>query len=125
VDWDSALNSVGGKRDLLRDLVDIYLEEAPRLLRDARRAIDAADADALRIAAHTLKGSSRYFGRNRVEELAFHIEKIAARRETAGADAYWQQLQAALAELLPLLQHFEVNPTIQSDNAAPVEQGRE
>jgi two-component system, sensor histidine kinase and response regulator len=111
VDWESALNSVGGKRDLLQDLVEIYLEEAPRLLREARLAIEGLDATGLRLAAHTLKGSSRYFGQNRVGEIAYALEKMATRHEFEAAAMRWDELAAALSELLPLIKKFDAQLT--------------
>jgi HPt (histidine-containing phosphotransfer) domain-containing protein len=71
-------------------LVDTFLREAPALLETLRGALEAADAQQLRRAAHTLKSNGRVFGATRLAELCRELEVMAK----AGT------LMAA-AELLP------------------------
>jgi PAS domain S-box-containing protein len=84
VDWSVALDAVQGDRNLLADLVQAFAEEAPRLLGEMRGAADRKDAPALRHAAHTLKGSLRYFGAVSLYEAAYRLE-IAGRDGTLDA----------------------------------------
>ena len=65
VDWDVARDVVGGDSELLASVVEAFLQEAPQQMAAIYRAIDAADAKTLGRAAHTLKGSLRYFVRGR------------------------------------------------------------
>ncbi|MBA3945548.1 MAG: PAS domain-containing protein [Herpetosiphonaceae bacterium] len=51
-----------GMPDLLSELVDLFMDEAPRLITAIRAAITMGDAGALRVAAHTLKGCSSNLG---------------------------------------------------------------
>ena len=77
VDWDVALQQVEGRQSLLRDLAKLFIQEGPRLLSDAEQAAAAKDVKALRIAAHTLKGSLRYFGPTESHSLASQLEQHA------------------------------------------------
>ena len=52
------------------------LEESPRLLATVRSAAAARDATQLRLSAHTLKGTLRYFGETSAYDAAQHLERM-------------------------------------------------
>jgi two-component system sensor histidine kinase/response regulator len=89
IDWQTALRSVGGDKELLRDVAGVFLSEAPTLLDQIRRALDEEKpADAQR-AAHTLKSSLRTLGCPQAGELAWELEQSCT---TAGVHALFQLL---------------------------------
>ncbi len=105
IDWAVARKAVRGDERLLDTIVETALGEIPQLLAEIRRAADAGDAHALRLAAHTLKGSIRYFGAQPVFELAVRLEAMGqgGRLEGVGEvvsflDRSSGELMAALAE---------------------------
>ena len=61
VDWNAALEAVDGEQELLHTLVQAVVDEMPKMITAVRRAVDGRDPDGLGTAAHTLKGSLRYF----------------------------------------------------------------
>ena len=65
VDWPKALAVVQGDRDLLREVVQAFLVEAPQWLDDVRSSIGEGDRNVLQRTAHTIKGSMRVFGTQR------------------------------------------------------------
>src|SRR5207248_10364829 len=62
LDRAAILARVEGDTTLLREVTDLFLEDAPRLLAEIRDAISRKDAKALERAAHALKGSIANFG---------------------------------------------------------------
>jgi len=76
LDWAEALRGVKEDHALLKVVVEAVLDEAPRLLTAIRQAITAGDAAALRLAAHTLKGSIRHFGETGAFEHACRLEMM-------------------------------------------------
>lgn len=62
-----------GDDSFLRDLIQIFLEDAPLRLAEIEESLTRGDSRKLTIAAHSLKGSSANFGaeqfRNRCEEI--------------------------------------------------------
>jgi HPt (histidine-containing phosphotransfer) domain-containing protein len=52
-----ALAHTGGDRELLRQLAAMFRTDAAAALRRIKRALDARDGEALRMSAHSLKGS--------------------------------------------------------------------
>jgi CheY-like chemotaxis protein len=77
VDWEEALRSMRGDHDLLREVVMATLHELPQRMADVDRALNDNDADALRLAAHGLKGCVRYFGDLPLYRQALEIEALA------------------------------------------------
>ena len=91
---------------MLRDLVQAFLEEQPRRADEIRKAIDTADWELLHRAAHTIKGSMRYFGASAVFDRAFGLEQLAARKTLDGAEEIFSLLKQELAKLLPHLINY-------------------
>ena len=63
-DWTTAVAAVRGDARLRMIVAQAAVEEIPHLLSALHQAVTNEDAMALRLAAHTCKGSVRYFGTN-------------------------------------------------------------
>jgi HPt (histidine-containing phosphotransfer) domain-containing protein len=106
IDWESALKICAGDHRLLRDIAEAFLEEHSRRIDEIQRAIDSSDWELLHRAAHTIKGSMRYFGAQAVFDRAFGLEQLAASRSLEGADEIFGLLKQELAKLLPHLINY-------------------
>ncbi|WP_199313515.1 response regulator [Leptolyngbya sp. FACHB-671] len=62
-------------RDVLFEIIDIYLEDAPRLLRAMREAGTADLPSALQQAAHTLKSTSAAVGATHLADICQRLER--------------------------------------------------
>lgn len=62
--------------DFIGELVDTFLDDAPKLIKEMRSALPAKDADSFRRAAHSLKSNAATFGAKRLSELARELEQI-------------------------------------------------
>jgi two-component system sensor histidine kinase/response regulator len=102
-DWNAALRAVRGDRQLLDLVVETALEEAPRLMEGIRAAVAAGDPAALRLAAHTLKGSIRYFGEGAAYELAFQLEQMGREGQFEGAAETLAALEGEIAQVTSVL----------------------
>ena len=77
VAWPEVLESIGGNHQLLQELVSTFLDDTPKLIQQAVQAANQNNADALKAAAHSIKGSMMFL--NPVEALrcAGQVEEIA------------------------------------------------
>lgn len=98
---------VDGDRDLLASLVELYREDAPRLLAQVAGALAADDCAALESAAHALKGATAVLAAGAAGALLGQLERqgrageLAAARATHGLLALEvERLLSALDELL-------------------------
>jgi PAS domain S-box-containing protein len=103
IDWQAALETCGGDHALLRDIVEAFLEEHPRRIEEIRQGIENQDYELLHRAAHTVKGSMRYFSAQGVLERAQALELLGASRTVSGADDEFRGLKQELEKLLPHL----------------------
>lgn len=69
-----------GEDDLLVELIDLFLQDAPERIAAIRAAVEAADWVRLTERAHSLKGSSGSLG-------AVQMAALCARLEAMGRDA--------------------------------------
>lgn len=63
--------------DFIDELVDTFLDDAPKLLKELHAALKAGNAEAFRRAAHSLKSNGATFGATRLSELARELEMLA------------------------------------------------
>jgi CheY-like chemotaxis protein len=103
-DAAAAMDRVDGDRELLQELIDIFLAECPKWLTDIHTAIGQGDAKTLRRAAHTVKGSAGAFGAaavfssaQRLETMGDHADLAHAADEAAGLTILLDKLKAELA----------------------------
>ncbi len=97
---------VGEDREALEEIVDAFLDEAPRRLAELRRGVDEFDAVLAGRAAHTLKSNGGTFGAVELVSLCRRLEVAARANDLAGsadlldaADAQWTLVSKELTEL--------------------------
>ena len=90
------LDSTGGDRAFLAELIDTYLDDAPRHIAALRRATAAGDATEVARAAHALKGASGSIGATGLSEQARSLEMAARGGDLDGADRRVDALEGEL-----------------------------
>jgi CheY-like chemotaxis protein/HPt (histidine-containing phosphotransfer) domain-containing protein len=99
LDREAVLARVEGNRELLRELVGLFLKDCPGHLVRIREAIACEDGPGLRRAAHALKGSVSNFAAGRASEAALRLERMADQAGMAGADEAYAELEVAVEQL--------------------------
>ena len=84
-----------GQPDVLTELIDLFLEDAPARLAAVRDAVGRQDGEALRQAAHGFKGSAASLGATEVRALCAELERLGRRGPLGAAEALLQQLDDA------------------------------
>ncbi|WP_242058431.1 response regulator [Microcoleus sp. FACHB-SPT15] len=96
---------VGSDADsVLAEMIDCYLEDAPKLMDAIASAIAQADAMQLRQAAHTLKSSSLTLGATTLANFCRKIEEMSRSGISDYGEDKLQQLEAELERVLDALQ---------------------
>ena len=81
-----------GEPDLIVELIDLYLEDAPQWVEAIRAAVAQADAASIKRAAHTLKGSSGSVGVCQVAEICKLFEQTDFSIPAASSETLMQLL---------------------------------
>ena len=97
------LAGLGDDVTLARKLVDIFLEESPRLLDRVRTSVAGGDAETLTRAAHALKGTISNFPAGEARSVAARMEEHGAAGDLAAARELLPSLEAELLILRTVL----------------------
>jgi two-component system, sensor histidine kinase and response regulator len=103
LDWQEALERIGGSEETLRDLVEVFLAEYPTMLREIRAAIESGATDELRRAAHTLKGSAALFVAEPTVRAALRLEQMGEAGAIEDPEPAWVTLEAETERLAAAL----------------------
>ena len=98
-DEAAALSRTGGDRRLLKHIVRLFRTDSRSSLHKIERAAATGDADALRLAAHSLKGSAGTVGGVAVHQAAAALEDLGRSADRAALQAPIAQLRTALTAL--------------------------
>ena len=104
IDYDQLEAGVGEDKELLRELVPLFLDDSESCLNRLSDAIRIGDAEGVRVAAHTLAGTASAFAAIEVTALARRIERTGATGKLAGVGEAFVDLESAFARLRPLLE---------------------
>ena len=96
-----------GDRIFLLEMINTYLEDAPKLLKDARAAIVTGNAPALRMAAHSLKSNSTEFGATQLADLARELEMMGKVGKIEGAYDKFLYAEQAYARVVMALEKWQ------------------
>jgi HPt (histidine-containing phosphotransfer) domain-containing protein len=92
---------------MLKELVDLFCETAPRTVADINRSLK--DSKQLAAHAHTLKSMGLNLGAKRVVEISRQLEEMACNGRLDGADKIAAQLQPVLEQTQAELRRVSVN----------------
>ena len=96
---DALLAQLGGDEAALRELLGLYLEEAPHLHEAVRAAVAQSDALLLRRSAHALKGTLLSLMAQEAGQAALALECMARAGAMTDAPAAWANLEQKLQHL--------------------------
>jgi HPt (histidine-containing phosphotransfer) domain-containing protein len=102
-DFSAALNYVGGDRELLDELLGIFVEDAPIRMKAIRHAIGAAESTELTREAHTLKGALKVIGATTAAGLAQGLEALGRDGNMPEADKLAVALEREMDRLMQCL----------------------
>jgi len=82
-----------------------FLTEAPRLLAAVSSGLEASDAPAIALAAHSLRGSAGYFGASELQEICRRIEAAADAHDLSLVSGQISDLAAAVTNAVERALH--------------------
>jgi HPt (histidine-containing phosphotransfer) domain-containing protein len=100
-----------GESDLLAELIDLFLQDAPERIASMRSAVDGGDWTALAERAHSLKGSCSSLG-------AVHMAGLCAQLEAMGRDRA-ERADAATVQSALEQQYALVQAALERERNAP------
>lgn len=108
--WDeaSALKRLDDDLDLLAEMIDLFLDEAPVQLAELASALARADYLALADATHAIKGMAGHFCAKKLINLAINLEQSARNNAEADFQMMVNDLTQATMDLIENLQQRKI-----------------
>jgi signal transduction histidine kinase/CheY-like chemotaxis protein len=113
--------SVGQDNEFLRELINIFLHDAPRQLTALRAAAAAGSSTEIHRIAHTLKSNSAEFGATTFTNLCREIETRAKSGNLENVQVFVAQAQAAFIPLVAALHTLASEGFTATDDNEPNE----
>ncbi len=108
IDWNVAFETVGGDRQLLVELIQVFLNEREKMLGDLESGLEQADFERARRSAHSLKGTFSHLGVASLAKMSEAIERLDD-SEIANAKPMVQDLRNKIEQLTTEFQRFTNN----------------
>jgi PAS domain S-box-containing protein len=106
VDWNQAFDTVGGDESLLRELVQVFVDEADLMLGEVQLAVDRQSAKDLRRGAHAIKGALQHLGAPRIAHTAQTLEQLGEAGAFDGAADLASELRDLVGQVLADFREF-------------------
>lgn len=105
-DGSDLVDRMMGDQDLARLVVATFIEDMPRQLAALAQALGTADAPAMKMGAHSIKGAAANVGEPSLRAIAAQLEKLGEDGDLQSAVAVLPELASVFESLRPHLQHF-------------------
>jgi CheY-like chemotaxis protein len=104
LDWKMALERVGGRKDLLREMAKLCIKECAKLLPQIDAAMTGGDMAKLRRFAHTIKGAVDWFGANDAVAAAWRLECMGQDGKVVDGTEAYRALEHEIERIYPGLE---------------------
>jgi two-component system sensor histidine kinase/response regulator len=99
-DRDELLDRLGGDAVLMQQMIDLFVDECPRLLDEMHAAIGRGDLDAVRRSAHAFRGAAANFSSGSAVAASLRLEEAAALGNAREAESALRDVHAEATRLL-------------------------
>ncbi len=105
-DANEVIAFYNGAKPLVRELIEMFLEECPKLLAKVETAVQNGEADGIRRTAHTLKGSAGVLLATDIQSHAAELERMGKSGDLDGLDLEWERLRVATTDSLRSMEAY-------------------
>jgi two-component system sensor histidine kinase/response regulator len=106
LDRDALLERVEGDLQLLGDIIELFKKDSVRQMATIQEAIRRRDAEFVKRAAHTLKGTCSNLGAHDAAAASLDLERFAAAQDFPRAEEALRSLEAHIDQVGKLLDEF-------------------
>ena len=85
--------------DFINELIDTFLEDAPKMIAEIKSALSANNAETFRRAAHSMKSNAATFGASQLAALAKELEMLGKENKLSETGDMLKSLDEAYASV--------------------------
>ena len=97
---EQILDRLGGDEKLLHEVIQIFIDEAPKHLDTLRSALGQGDAEALEKITHSMKGELAYLGISEVSQKARELEELGRKHDLEQASRIFPSFEAEVSAIV-------------------------
>jgi len=105
-DYDDFLHRIDGDVELLKEVIEIFLEDTPVLLTNLYAGIKQGDAVAVERAVHTLKGATANISAKRLQQLSHHVQLVLKNNNVAYLEQFIDDFEENYEKLNQVLNGY-------------------
>ena len=105
-DKDEALKMFDNDKEFLKELVEIFINDAPEHMSGIEEAVDSRNSEALEKSAHKVKGAVANFGKSATTDTAFKLETMGKENNLDGVGEAYDTLVKDVENLMNVLKEF-------------------
>lgn len=109
IDLDDVLKRLLDDKELVVELIEIFLDDTSKRIEEAKQSIDKKDCAQVADIAHSIKGAAANIGAKKLWKSFLDIEEMAHKQDLSEAPAV---IQRAVVEFEELKAYF---PSLKSD----------
>jgi len=102
-DREELAAQLGGDEELVREVIDLFLQDCPNQVSAIKAAVDSGDDRQLYVVAHTLKGAASTLTAHGVAEVARVLEMLGREGRAVAGTGPCQELEIEASRLLEVL----------------------
>jgi CheY-like chemotaxis protein/HPt (histidine-containing phosphotransfer) domain-containing protein len=106
-DYEALLERLGGDREALKEMMNLFSSHIPALVQDVRSAVIAEDWGRLAKLSHKLAGACATFGANALADVAREMERSAKNSQAMRIEALLSRMDLELRSLEKCVGRFE------------------
>ncbi len=99
IDRKKLMERVGDSRELLNELIELFLELGPGMFKDIQESVEQGSPDGLQRSAHSLKGAVGNFAAEDTFEASLILETMGRNKNLTGAQEAVKVLHKELNRL--------------------------
>lgn len=105
LDIETTLARLKGDKDFLVMLLQVFLDDLPKKLKDLSAAFDSRDMESILRSAHSLKGACATIGAEALRDAAMNMETASRQHDLQGAQTAYAPVHALAGELVVRLKN--------------------
>ncbi len=92
IDWETAIERLGGDKDFLIELLNELIEQMDQSLPELKQAIEQNDYDNVRSIAHGLKGAAANLGADQIANAFYEMETMGKNQDLNTAMSKFEEI---------------------------------
>jgi two-component system sensor histidine kinase/response regulator len=100
LDFGQILKRLGAGEELFHEVIEIFIDEAPKKLDTLRRALAEGDAALVEKTAHSMKGELGYLGIAEVSQKARDLEELGRKQQLDQASQLFTSFETEVSDII-------------------------